>query len=73
MCPWIGLHFHDWVDYNGVAHYFLDFGGKKVLHIFSQQMYQSVHTVGEKYCSNFFQFKKSVKFILGCWVKGCIR
>ena len=19
MCPWIGSHFHDWIDYNGVA------------------------------------------------------
>ena len=19
MCRWIGLHFHDWIDYNGVA------------------------------------------------------
>ena len=19
MCRWVGLHFHDWIDYNGVA------------------------------------------------------
>ena len=19
MCPWIGSHFHEWIDYNGVA------------------------------------------------------
>ena len=19
MCPWMGSHFHDWIDYNGVA------------------------------------------------------
>ena len=19
MCRWMGLHFHDWIDYNGVA------------------------------------------------------
>ena len=19
MCRWLGLHFHDWIDYNGVA------------------------------------------------------
>ena len=21
MCRWMGLHFHDWIDYNGVAHF----------------------------------------------------
>ena len=25
MCRWMGSHFHDWTDYNGVAH-FLIFG-----------------------------------------------
>ena len=20
MCRWMGSHFHDWIDYNGVAH-----------------------------------------------------
>ena len=42
MCRWIGSHFHDWMDYNGVAfskellewgHTFSDFWGKKDLHI----------------------------------------
>ena len=42
MCHWMGSHFHDWFDYNGVAFSldllewgctFLDFWGKKVLHI----------------------------------------
>ena len=37
MCCWMGLHFHNWIDYNGVAfstellewgHKFSDFGGK---------------------------------------------
>ena len=43
MCRWIGSHFHDWIDYHGVA--FLkellewgptlsDFLGKRVLHIY---------------------------------------
>ena len=36
MCHWMGSHFHDWIDYNGVAfstelvewaHTFLDFFG----------------------------------------------
>ena len=43
MCLWMGSHFHDWIDYNGVAfsigvlewsRTFSDFGGKKVLHIY---------------------------------------
>ena len=33
MCHWMGSHFHDWIDYNGVAH-FQSFGGKTVLHIY---------------------------------------
>ena len=40
MCRWMGWHFHDWIDYNGVAfsiellewgRTFSDFWGKKVL------------------------------------------
>ena len=41
MCRWIGSHFHDWVDYNGVAFsievlvsertFFRDFGSQKIL------------------------------------------
>ena len=43
MCRWMGSHFHDWIDYNGVAfsiqllergRTFSDFGGKTVLHIY---------------------------------------
>ena len=43
MCPGMGSHFHDWIDYNGVAlsrellewgRTFLDFWGTKVLHIY---------------------------------------
>ena len=61
MCHWMGWHFHDWIDYNGVAfsiellewgHTFSDSWDKKVkvivLHIYSQQTYQNVCTVGEK-------------------------
>jgi len=44
MCRWMGSHFHDWSDYNGVAfsieftllewgRTFSDFCGKTVLHI----------------------------------------
>ena len=42
MCRWMGSHFHDWIDYNGVAfsiellewvRTFSDFGSKKVVHI----------------------------------------
>jgi len=58
MCRWMGSHFHDWSDYNGVAfsiellewgRTFSDFWGTKtVLHISSLQTYQNVCTVGEK-------------------------
>ena len=57
MCHWIGSHFHDWIDYNGVAlsievlesgRTFSDFWGKIVLYIYGQQTYKNVCTVGEK-------------------------
>ena len=44
MCRWMGSHFHDWIDYNGIAfsiellewgRKFSDFGGKRVVHIYS--------------------------------------
>ena len=40
MCCWMGLHFHEWIDYNGVAfstevlewgRIFLGFWGKNIL------------------------------------------
>ena len=40
MCCWMGSHFHDWIDYNGVTfsieflewgRTFSDFWGKKIL------------------------------------------
>ena len=43
MCRWVGSHFHDWIDYNGVAfsieliewgRTFADFWCKTVLHIY---------------------------------------
>ena len=43
MYRWMGSHFHDWIDYNGVAfsiellewgRTFSDFWGKTVLHIY---------------------------------------
>ena len=39
MCRWMGSHFHDWIDYNGVAfsiellewgHIFSGFGGMRI-------------------------------------------
>ena len=32
MCRWMGSHFHDWIDYHGVA--LSDFWGKTVFHIY---------------------------------------
>ena len=42
MCRWTGLHFDDWIDYNGVAFKiellwgctFSDFWGKTVFHLY---------------------------------------
>ena len=57
MCRWVGSHFHDWIDYNGVAfskellewgRTFSDFWGKRVVHIYGWQTYQDICTVGEK-------------------------
>ena len=40
LCRWMGLHFHDWIDYDGVAfsieslewgRIFSEFGGKNIL------------------------------------------
>ena len=42
MCRWMGSHFHDWIDYNGVAFstellewvaYFWDFGERIFWHV----------------------------------------
>ena len=42
MCRWMGSHFHDWIDYHGVAfsieflewgRTFSDFWGETVLHL----------------------------------------
>ena len=57
ICRWIGSHFHDCIDYNGVAfsiellewgRSFSDFWGKKVVHIYGYETYQNICTVGEK-------------------------
>ena len=29
MCRWMGSHFHDWIDYNGVA-FSTESGGERV-------------------------------------------
>ena len=47
MCHWMGSHFHDWIDYNGVA-CFRMFWDKIVPHIYGEQTYQNVCTAGEK-------------------------
>ena len=57
MCRWMGSHFHDWIDCDGVSfsvellewgRTFSDFWGMKVLHIYGQQTNQDVCTVDEK-------------------------
>ena len=58
MCRWMGSHFHDWIDCNGVAfsielldlewgRTFSDFWVIQFF-IFKQQTYQDVCAVGEK-------------------------
>ena len=67
----MGSHFHDWIDYNGVAFsiefntstHFRIFRGETVLHIYGYcyETYQNVRTVDEKCCSlnlNWSQFVK---------------
>ena len=43
LCRWMGSHFHDWIEYSGVAfskellewgRTFSDFWGKRVVHIY---------------------------------------
>ena len=56
MCHWLGPHFHDWIDSNGVAFsiellewvaHFRTFCGKTVL-IYGSQTYQNICSVDEK-------------------------
>ena len=51
MCRWMGSHFHDWIDYNGVVfsiellewgRTFSDFWDKTVLLIYGERTYQNV-------------------------------
>ena len=53
----MGSHFHGWIDYKVIAfssellewsRTFSDFWGKKILHIYGQQTYHDVCTLGEK-------------------------
>ena len=56
MCSWMGSHFYDWIDYNGVAFstellgvaHFRIFCGKTVLRIYGEQTYQNVCTADKK-------------------------
>ena len=34
MCRWMQSHFHDWIDYNGVAHFPIFKGKTLVFHIY---------------------------------------
>ena len=58
MCRWMGSHFHEWIDYNGVAfskellewgRTFSDFWGNfRELFIFTVSNTRDICTVGEK-------------------------
>ena len=54
MCRWMGSHFHDWIDYNGVA-FSIELLAKMWSHIFGffsiftvSKLYQNVCTAGKK-------------------------
>ena len=51
MRRWMGSHFHNWIDYSGVAHFGI-FWGKNVFRIYGLQAYENVCIVGVK-CSSF--------------------
>ena len=59
MCRWMGSHFHDWIDYNGVAfsiellvkewgRTFSDLLEKNSSSFYGKQTYQNVCTAGDK-------------------------
>ena len=56
-CQWMGSHFHDWINYNGLAFsieftrmgsHIFGFWGKTVLHFYGYKTYQNVCTANEK-------------------------
>ena len=62
MCRWMGSHFHDWIDYNGVAlstellewgRTFPDFLRKKVYLNIRLTNLPDVFIVGEKWVNSF--------------------
>ena len=73
MSRWKGSHFHDRIDFNGVAfsieslewcRTFSEFWGKTVLYIYGKQTYQDV-VLEVKSKVFFIQFKKMGQFISG--------
>ena len=70
----MGSHFHDWINYNGVAfsiellewgRTFLDVWGKKVLRIYTVSKLIRMLLLLVKSKVFFIQFKKMGQFILG--------
>ena len=50
MCGWMGSHFHDWVDYYGVA-YFQDFGVRRLRSVKKKDL----HHIKFNKCASSFQ------------------
>ena len=56
MCRWIGSHFHDWIDYNGIAFsivtkmgfHIFGFLGQESCSYLQLETYQNVCTTDEK-------------------------
>ena len=64
MCRWMGLHFHDWMDYNGVAFSteLLEWG-----RIFNRVTRMGSHMFGFFWVRQFFIFtfsKRTRMFVL---------
>ena len=60
MCRWMGSHFHDWIDYNGVAHFRFGFWGGRQFFIFTVSKGTRMFVLQMKSLVFFNQFKKWV-------------
>ena len=81
MCRWMGSHFHDWIDFNGVTfsiellewgRTFSDLRGKTVF-IFTVSKSTRMFVLQEKSKVFFIQFKKWVNSFYDDLFKGWIR
>ena len=81
MCRWVESHFHDWIEYYGVAvsiellewgHTFSDFWGKKIF-IFTVSKRTRMFVLEVKRKVFFIQFEKWVNSFKDDLYKGLMR